>query len=206
MGELDDLKTAKELFGAPEIPKQGRERILAIAVELFYRNGFNAVGLDRVLQEVGVSKTAFYKHFESFTELQVEAVRRRDEWESQAWARAVRKRAGDDPRARLRAQFEVMDAWFQDPDFAGCMFLNAAAEFPDPNHPVHRAAADFKRKGRDAVSALARQAGSSDPEAFADAYALLLEGALSMRQVMGRKSAAALALPLVDELLERYLP
>ena len=47
--------------------------------------------------------------------------------------------------------------------------------------------------------------GVLDPEAFADAYALLLEGALSMRQVMGRKSAAALALPLVDELLERYL-
>ena len=46
---------------------------------------------------------------------------------------------------------------------------------------------------------------TSDAEAFADAYVLLHEGALVMRQVMGQKTAAALALPLVDELLASRL-
>lgn len=199
-------KTAVELFGAPEVPSRGRGRLVAIAVELFYRNGFNAVGLDRVLAEAGVSKTTFYKHFDCLTDLMVAAVQSRDEWESKAWDRAVRERAGDDPRRRLRAHFEVMDLWFQDQDFVGCMFINAASEFPDPNEPVHRAAAAHKRRSLEAVRDLAREGGAQDPEAFADAYVLLHEGTLVMRQVMGRKNAAALALPLIDELLERHLP
>ena len=40
-------KPFAELLGLPEIPKTGRERLVAIAVELFYRNGFTAVGIDR---------------------------------------------------------------------------------------------------------------------------------------------------------------
>jgi AcrR family transcriptional regulator len=206
MSESIPPKTAAELFGAPEVPKQGRERLVVIAVELFYRNGFNAVGVDRVTSEAGVSKTTFYKHFDSLTDLMVAAVRWRDQWESKAWDRAVRARAGEDPRRRLRGHFEVMDEWFQDPDFIGCMFINAASEFPDPAEPVHQAAADHKRRSRDAVRDLGQEGGAADPEAFADAYTLLHEGTLVMRQVMGQKRAAELALPLVDELLARHLP
>src|SRR5437016_3477716 len=78
-------------------PRTGRDRLVAAAVELFYRNGFGAVGVDRVIAAAGVTKTTFYKHFDSKDELMVAAVQRRDEWESQAWDRAVRKLAGDDP-------------------------------------------------------------------------------------------------------------
>ena len=49
------------------------------------------VGLDRVLATAGVTKTTFYKHFESRDDLMVAAVERRDQWESQAWDRAVRR-------------------------------------------------------------------------------------------------------------------
>src|SRR3954469_19908631 len=118
-------KSASELFGLPDPPKNGRERLLAIAIDLFYRNGFAAVGIDQVIETAGVTKTTFYKHFESKDDLMVAAVQRRDEWESQAWARAIRKFAGsDDPVKILLAMFDVMDFWFNDPDFRGCMFLN----------------------------------------------------------------------------------
>src|ERR1043165_9916610 len=94
-------KTVTQLFGLPEPPKTGRERLVATAIELFYRQGFNAVGIDQVIATAGVTKTTFYKHFEGKDDLMVAAVQRRDEWESQAWARAVQKRVGDDPRAQL---------------------------------------------------------------------------------------------------------
>src|SRR6185369_10474877 len=90
-------KTVIEIFGLPEAPKTGRERLVATAVELFYRHGFNAVGIDQVIAKAGVTKTTFYKHFEGKDDLMVAAVQRRDEWESQAWGNAVRKIAGDDP-------------------------------------------------------------------------------------------------------------
>src|SRR5438477_1996315 len=185
-------KSVTELLGIPDPPKTGRERLVAAAVELFYRRGFGAVGIDQVIAEAGVTKTTFYKHFEGKDDLMVVAVQRRDEWESQAWDRAVRKLAGDDPVKQLLAMLEVMDLWFNEPDFRGCMFLNTALEFPNPNDPVHQAAAAHKRGVRDHFRDLAKAAGAeaAASETFADCFAALIEGALVIRQTQGRHDAA----------------
>ena len=202
-------KTAAELLGVDcTSSKQGRDRLVLTAVELFYTHGFNAVGLDQIIAAAGVTKTTFYKHFESRDELMVEAVRKRDAWESDAWDRAIRKVAGDEPRARLLGLFDVMHEWFNASDFRGCMFINAAAEFPNPNDPVHQAAAQHKRKMRDAWRDLAKQAGAGDDaaETFADLYATLVEGTLIMRQVHGRDDAAKVSRSLAEALIDRYVP
>src|SRR5439155_4205066 len=104
-------KSVTELLGLPDAPRTGRERLVAAAVELFYRQGFGAVGIDQVIATAGVTKTTFYKHFESKDDLMVAAVQRRDEWESQAWQRAVRKLAGDtaSPARQILAMLDVMD-------------------------------------------------------------------------------------------------
>lgn len=199
-------KTAAELFGVFEVPKRGRGRLVATAVELFYRHGFNAVGLDRVIEEAGVTKTTFYKHFESKTDLMVAAVALRDAWEVGAWQAAAQRLAGDDPRGQLVALFDVLDVWFNDAAFGGCMFLNVASEFPNPHDPVHRAAAKHKLATRDWVRALAARAGAGDPEGFADLYMIAFEGALVLRQVYHRNDAARAARPLIERLIADHLP
>src|SRR5689334_11668061 len=158
-------KSVSELLGLPDPPKTGRERLVAAAVDLFYRNGFGAIGVDRVIAAAGVTKTTFYKHFEGKDDLMLAAVRRRDEWESQAWDRAVRELAGDDPAGRLLAVIDVMDLWFNDPEFHGCMFMNTAAEFPNPHDPVHQAAAAHRQRDRDHRRDLARAAGAESAAA-----------------------------------------
>jgi len=201
-------RTAAELLGVPPPPTNGRERIVYKAIDLFYRHGFHAVGLDRIIAETGVTKTTFYKHFESKDDLVVEAITKRHEWEMQAWARAIDARAGDDPRKRLLAVFDVLDEWFNAPDFGGCIFLNAAAEFADPREPAHQAAALYKRKVRDAWCETAKRAGATrdQAETFADRYTALLEGTLIMRHVHGRNDAARFMRPMVESLLREFLP
>jgi AcrR family transcriptional regulator len=201
-------KSVSELLGLPDSPKTGRERLVAAAVELFYRHGFGAVGIDRVIATAGVTKTTFYKHFEGKDDLMVAAVQRRDEWESRAWDRAVRKLAGDDPARQLLAILDVMDLWFNDPDVRGCMFLNTAAEFPNPHDPVHQVAAAYKRRTRDHRRDLARAAGAdaTAAEAFADCYTALIEGALILRQTYGRNDAARAVRPAVEQLIGACLP
>jgi len=201
-------KSVSELFGLPEPPRTGRERLVAAAVELFYRRGFGAVGIDQVIASAGVTKTTFYKHFEGKDDLMVAAVERRDEWESQAWGRAVRQLAGDDPARQLMAMLDVMDLWFNDPDFGGCMFTNTAVEFPNPHDPVHKAAAAYKRRTRDRYRDLALAAGAegTGAETFADCFMALIEGALILRQVHGRNDAARVVRPAVDQLVGAYLP
>jgi len=192
----------------PDPPKTGRERLVTTAIELFYRHGFGAVGLDQVIETAGVTKTTFYKHFESKDDLMVAAVKRRDEWESQAWARAIQNRAGDVPAKQFLAMFDVMDEWFNAPDFQGCMFVSAAAEFPNPHDPVHQAAAAYKQKVRDHWRDVAKSAGATDAnaETLADCFTALVEGALVMRQTQARNDAARVVRPAVEQLLVVYLP
>jgi AcrR family transcriptional regulator len=162
-----------------------------------------------VIAKAGVTKTTFYKHFEGKDDLMVAAVQRRDEWESQAWNRAVRQRAGADghPAEQFRAMLDVMDLWFNGPEYLGCMFTNAASEFPNPHDPVHQAAVAYKKKVRDYWRDLARAGGADQAgaEALADCFSAMIEGALTLRQTFGRNDAARVIRPAVDQLIATYL-
>lgn len=200
---MDDRAVrALALLALPEVPPRGRGRLIGVAMRLFYEHGINAVGLDRVIDEAGISKTAFYKHFDCKDDLVVAALEARDHWEMNAWRDAVRAMAGEEPRAQLIGLVDVLDVLFNDPCFNGCQFINAAAEFPNPGDPIHQAAASHKRAARDFVRDLAQGAGAADPELFADRYTLLFEGTLVLRQVHDRDDAARVVRPVIERLIE----
>ena len=126
-------KPVAELFGLPEPPKTGKARLVHVAIELFYSHGFQAVGVDQILAAAGVTKTTFYKHFESKDDLLVAAIRAAGRVGDAGLDRRRAETGGDDPQAQLLAFFDVLDTWFNAPDFHGCQFINAAVEFPNPN-------------------------------------------------------------------------
>jgi AcrR family transcriptional regulator len=197
-------RSLHELFGAPPPAETGRERLLAVAIRLFYERGIHAIGLDAIVEEAGVTKTTFYKHFAGKDELVLEAVRLRDEWERTAWTRAVEAIGGADPVAKLRAFFDVMEAWFTTPEFRGCVFVNTVAEFPNRNDPIHRVAAAHKQFNRDVCRDLAAEAGAADPEAFADQFTALLEGTIVLRHAHDRDDAVAVVRPALDSLFRAH--
>ena len=197
-------RTAAELLGEMEAPKVGRDRLIFSAIDLCYRQGFNAVGLDQIIAHAGVTKTTFYKHFESKDDLLIAAITRRDEWELNAWKRAIDEIGGNCMQQHLLAIYDLLDAWFNEPIYGGCMFINAAAEFPNPNDPIHQAAAQHKIKHRKWIGELAEKAELNDPEAFADTYVMLFEGALILRQVYGNNDAAKQAKRRVIELMSMH--
>ena len=203
-----NTNTCAEIFQPPRRANRGRDRLLDAAIELFYRHGFAAIGIDRVIATAGVTKSTFYKHFEGKDDLMVAAVEQRDDWERAAWARLVHERAGDDPRAQFLAVFDVLDAWFRDPRFHGCMLTNAVAEFPNPHDPVHQAAARRLRKIRDQRRDLACAAGAdiAAAEHFADCYTAMIDGAIVMRLAQGRNDAARVLRPAVEQLIHKLLP
>src|SRR2546423_4329837 len=98
-------KSVTELLGLPDPPKTGRERLVAAAIELFYRHGFGAVGVDRVIATAGVTKTTFYKHFESKDELMVAAVQRRGGGGTPGGGRAGAHPGGGRPRQTTPGPF-----------------------------------------------------------------------------------------------------
>jgi AcrR family transcriptional regulator len=198
-------KTAAELFSEIPEPRDTRERILFTALDLFHTHGFHAIGLDRILAEVGVTKTTFYNHFESRDALICEAIQARDEWDRAAFERRVRERAGYVPRDMLLAMFDVLDEWFTHEDFHGCIFLHAVAEFPSRHHPIHRAAANHYAISEENVCQMAAAAGIADPGALAKEWVLLLECAITHRMVSGFDHAARVAKRIATGILENAL-
>src|SRR6185295_5852166 len=145
-----------------------RERLVAVAETIFYRDGFHSVGLDRIVAEAGVTKTTFYNHFTSKDDLILAVLDARDEWWRRNFGERLRERAGDDAQAQLRAIFDVLDEYIDDARFNGCIFVNVSVEFPAPHVPAHRAAAEHKGRMEALLRDLAARAGAPDPDALAE--------------------------------------
>ncbi|WP_432798253.1 TetR/AcrR family transcriptional regulator [Poriferisphaera sp. WC338] len=205
MVEETGEKNAQELFAPAEQFTSTRDRITATALNMFYEQGFHAVGLDRVIREVGVTKTTFYNHFESKDDLMIAAIQMRDRWESQSFGMAVEKFSDGTPRGTILAIFDVLDHWFNDPDYMGCLFITACAEFPSRFDPVHDAAAKHYGATSDFLKDLCEKAGVQESEAVAKQIDLLIEGAVVMRMIKCDNTTAVTAKAVAEGLLEKHL-
>ena len=168
---------ARPRRGAP--PKgaaSARERILATASELFYREGVRAIGVDTVVERSGVSKTSLYRLFESKDALiaAFAAERNRSSW---AWWDRIEQQHADDPRALLEALLSEIAQRIARPGYRGCPFLNLATEFPDHNHPGRVIARANKEEMRARLATIIARLGAADPNRTASQLALMINGA-----------------------------
>ena len=153
-----------------------RDELVRKALEIFYREGFHAAGMDLLAAETGISKTTMFKHFSSKEELILAVLRLRDQ-EFRNWLFRRMEQAGH-PRAQLLAMFDALSEWFSNPGFRSCMFIKAASEYPDPRHPSHAQSAEHKRWLFLQLQKIAVDAGAPDPANLARSLLLLKEGAI----------------------------
>ena len=178
-----------------------RDELVSKATEVFYRYGFQATGMDRLVAETGISKTSIYKHFETKDDLIVATLELRDAY-IRGWLFRRMAELADTPRDQLVAMFDALDEWFLDPDFHGCMFAKACSEFQDPDHPINRAAAAHVASLSPQLAEIAARAGLAAPQAIARQLSLLKEGAVVMATMggIGRPAleARAIAKGIID--------
>ena len=168
---------ARPRRGAP--PKgeaSARERILATASDLFYREGIRAIGVDTVVEQSGVSKTSLYRVFDSKDALISAFAAEKDRlfW---AWWDGVEEKYAEDPRALLDALLSGIAKRIAHPAFRGCPFLNLVAEFPDDNHPGRVIARDNKEEMQARLATIVARLGVGNPKRTASQIALLINGA-----------------------------
>lgn len=185
-------------------PPSKRDLIVDEALKLFYQHGFNATGVDRIIAQAGVSKKTLYSHFRTKDELILATLRRRDELFRNKMMRETERRASE-PRQRLFALFDFLSDWFNEDDFSGCMFINAAAEFSDADHPSHMISAEHKRLVAEYICGQAELAGAKDPVALSHELNLLMEGATVYAHVVGDKQAAERAKEMARLFVDRQL-
>ena len=166
-----------------------RDELVRKALEIFYRNGFHATGIDMIAAQSGVSKTSMYKHFRTKEDLILAVLRLRDE-NFRNWLFRRMDELATAPADKLLAIFDALEEWFSEQGFQGCMFIKASAEYQDPEDAIHAQSAEHKRLLFDHVVELTHQAGALRPEDLAHQLLLLKEGAIVMA-VLGRGHNAA---------------
>jgi len=167
-----------------------RDRILAVASELFYRHGIKAVGVDAIAEAAGTNKMTLYRHFTSKDELVAEYLRTLAQQSDTIWDRLEAVHPGD-ARAQLRAWLKEMAEHVRASDERGCALANAAIELPEKDHPARRVIETCKCAQRERLIALCRAAALSEPELLADELFLILEGARVTAQSMGPEGPSA---------------
>jgi AcrR family transcriptional regulator len=159
----------------PQRPSEARERLLRTASGLFYTKGIHAVGIDEILSRARVTRATFYRHFPSKDDLIVQYIRTADLAIRDGVAVATESPVSADSGVRALAEFVATQV--KTPGFRGCAFLNAAAEYPDLENPIHQAILAHRSWFYETVlGAFRRVAGDRAPRAAAH-FVMLRDGA-----------------------------
>lgn len=165
---------------------QARAAALETAENLFYARGIQAVGMDEIRAASGVSLKRLYGLFPSKSELVRACLEARDtRWRA---GLAIYVEGRPDPRDRVLAVFDWLHAWFSEPDFRGCAFINGFGELGATDPSVAEVARAHKEAFRSYVTGLVVAAGR--PEESAVAYVLLAEGAIVTAAISGSPEPA----------------
>jgi AcrR family transcriptional regulator len=161
--------------------KSARDRIIDVAGPLFYREGYRAVGIDRVIAEASVAKATFYNHFPAKDDLIVA-------WIEKAEASANANLPPVDGPAPLFAYADHMINIAHQPWCMGCTYQGTAAEFKDEAHPAHAAAIKIKNRTIAELVLRAKNQKAKHPRKTAELVFILLEGMWASVRMFGSEA------------------
>ncbi|MFG3579639.1 TetR/AcrR family transcriptional regulator [Micromonospora chersina] len=157
-------------------PSEARQRLLTTATRIFYAEGIHSVGVDRIIAEATVTRATFYRHFPGKEDLVLAYLQGADQ--------AIRDQVDGASAAlpapdALRAVAESIARDIRSAGFRGCAFLNAVAEYPDPDHPVHQAVLAHRQWFLDTINALLASIQETEAEPAARHFVMLRDGAMA---------------------------
>ncbi|MER8223837.1 TetR/AcrR family transcriptional regulator [Streptomyces sp. NPDC094143] len=178
---------------------EARSRLLGTATRIFYAEGIHSVGVDRIIAEAQVTRATLYRHFKGKEELILAYLRQADEG-IQGQVAAIRAQ-GLPAADTVRAVGRFITDGIRTPGFRGCAFLNAAAEYPDPAHPVHQAVLAHRQWFLETATDLLAQAGCTPPDAAGRHFVMLRDGAMAAGCLFDPALISETFLRGVDDLL-----
>ena len=172
---------------SPNKENTARDRIIETALNLFYKQGYLATGINQIIAESQVAKATFYAQFPSKEALCIAYLQARHEiW--MGWLIASVKRNAT-PKETLLGVFSFLKQWMQESNYRGCAFLNIASEVPLSDSKIRNEVVRHKDGLQKYIketivdifeSGLGRT--TIDPEKMAKTVYVLVEGAIVSSQ------------------------
>jgi AcrR family transcriptional regulator len=153
-----------------------RDHLLEIASDLFYREGINTVGVDRILSEAGVTRSTMYRHFAGKEQLVIAYLQREDALVRAQFEAAAEHAVSPEHLLELAVEGVAEDATRH--HTRGCPFINATAEYSDPASPVRGVVTEHRAWFRATLREYLAAAGRDDPDGGADTLVMLRDAVL----------------------------
>ncbi len=167
-----------------KIKKSPRERIIETACDLFYKQGFHATGINQIISESAVAKASFYDHFPSKDELIHDYVFEMSKRDFADFCAEIDEY--DTAEERFYGPLHILGPWFIETDYRGCPFQNVVSEIPLKDERILEMIKKHRARERDFFRQLGKEyiderseLSDVDPDALADMYELLFDGAIA---------------------------
>jgi AcrR family transcriptional regulator len=108
-----------------------KERILEKTAVLFHQQGYNATGINQIIEESKVAKASFYQHFKSKEDLCVAYLNERHSY----WFNQLEEFTAGKKEVKIKVvgSFDFLIIMNEKENFRGCSFLNILSEIPSDN-------------------------------------------------------------------------
>ncbi|WP_079242979.1 TetR/AcrR family transcriptional regulator [Chryseobacterium indologenes] len=157
-----------------------RERIIRVASDLFYKQGYNSTGINQIIAEADIAIGSLYNHFSSKNDLlQAYLIKEEIEW-FEGFENSTSRIS--DPKEKILALIDYRKKLQQTSKFAGCHFIKIVSEIGEGNPSVSGFAKLHKEKQKDLIKTLVNEYATkgqiADPDLIAENIFLLIEGAV----------------------------
>lgn len=149
------------------------------AAQVFEKEGFRGIGVDRVLAAVGASTRTLYKHFGSRDGLVIAVLEARHR---AFMAQLAQAPANAHP---VGAFFDTLKAWTEGHGARGCMLLRARSEYGAVNDDIVALSTRQKGEYRDEIARRVQRVLGHDDARLSTQVWILLEGATAAASIAG---------------------
>lgn len=183
----------------------GKDRIMAVAGELFYRNGIGSVGVDRIIEDAGVAKATLYKNFRSKDNL-IHAYLN-EKHDVTVVALTAIADSGQSAGEKVDGIFGYLEQLTQEEKFRGCAFILAVAESPLPDSPAYEWAHRHKAHVRGIFSdILTHSVRRGQIGTVVEKMMILYDGALISSALQASPVPIHCALEMAHNVLRQHAP
>ena len=173
------------LYVCPMKREGVKERIITAASHLFYFDGYNQTGINKILKEAEVSKDSMYRHFRSKEDIAVAyLIGRHSMWmgklENHVKSETTNKK-------KVIASFDYINDWLEEVSFRGCGWQNIITDLPHDHDKIRDQAVLHKNEVREWIHNLLieeEQYSTREAKELGDEIIVLIEGAIILSQIL----------------------
>ena len=156
------------------------DRILRVASDLFYKQGYNSTGINQIIAEADIAIGSLYNHFSSKNDLlQAYLIKEEKNW-FEGFENSISNI--QEPKEKIIALIDFRKKLQQSSRFAGCHFIKIISEIGDGNPIVSDFVKTHKDKQKEMIRIIIKEYSDKhqlrDAGLMADHIFLLIEGAV----------------------------